>query len=103
MPTLEELKQQEAELEAQMLGNQETEVTSATEEGVEQSEDEQQAAEWMEEHIVPDPPAPPEEIEDIELQPQPEKKPRNDWKNLSREIACFISRDKQKQACGNTN
>lgn len=87
MDQLEKLKAQEAELEAQMLGNQEPEeAASATqEEGVEQTQEELEAAEYMEENIregegTMEEQSYEEESEEFVPEPEPERKPRTDWK-----------------------
>lgn len=83
MNPLERLREEEAALEAEMLGNQtpteETQEVSATEaEGIEQSTEEQEAAQFIEE-IVTEPYSEPEEDE-VELDVQPQKKSRTNWK-----------------------
>ena len=84
MDPLEKLKQEEAELEAQMLGNptqpepEEDPDVAATDEGIQQSEEELEAAEFMEQTIVA--PQDQDEPEDQEEPEPPQKPKRTNWK-----------------------
>ena len=90
MDPLEKLKQEEAELEAQMLGNptepQQPEEPEATtvDDGLERTEEETAADEYMMDTITSDQPDPmqpefPEDLEEPE-EPQPQKPKRTNWK-----------------------
>ena len=88
MDPLEKLKQEEAELEAQMLGNQtpeEPEVSATEDTGIERTEEEAAADEFMMDTITgesDEPEEQPETYEEPEIpeEPQPQKPKRTNWK-----------------------
>ena len=93
MDPLEKLKQEEAELEAQMLGNQtpedpqanepvDPEVSATEDEGIERTEEELAADEYMMDAITSDgdPQQPEYSEEQVDPEPQPQKPKRTNWK-----------------------
>lgn len=81
MDQLEKLKQEEAELEAQMLGNPtEPVATTEVEEGVQQSQEELEAADYMEGVITGEEESKETTVSSPSDQPEPQKPQRINWK-----------------------
>lgn len=92
MDPLEKLKQEEAELEAQMLGNQtpedpgavepqDPEVSATEDDGIDRTEEELAADEYMMDTITGDPQQPEYQEDPVEPEePQPQKPKRTNWK-----------------------